>query len=119
MHWLETYSANIPLIQPKEKGQELTNCWVGLPEKRFLNYKNWITPSGYLCGTYAATVLLAYYQDFQNDRMIPPNLREKGSKDCEKLSEVLREMIQPLGLPTVPFQVSTGITSFFKTQRTN
>lgn len=27
------------LIAPKENGQELLDCWVGLPEQRFLNYK--------------------------------------------------------------------------------
>ncbi|OQO70703.1 dihydrolipoamide dehydrogenase [Enterococcus villorum] len=102
------------LIKPKKNGQELLDCWVGLPEKRFLTYKNWRTPAGYLCGTYAAMVLLAYYQDFQNERMIPPNLRTKGSKESEKLRDALRKTIQPLGLPTVPLQVSHGITKFLK-----
>lgn len=102
------------LIAPKENGQELLDCWVGLPEQRFLNYKNWRTPYGYLCGTYAATVLIAYYQDFQNELFFSPTLREKGTKDHVQLSEALRQAIQPLGLPTVPGQVSHGITKFLK-----
>ncbi len=55
----------------KRSGKELTNCWVGLPEERFLRYKKWATPSGYLCGTYAAAVLLAYYQDYREEWMLP------------------------------------------------
>ena len=31
--------------------------WKGIAEERFRPYKQWVTPSGYLCGTYAAAVL--------------------------------------------------------------
>lgn len=112
--WLSTYNDGYPVIKPKKNGQEVTDCWIGLPETRFSTYKNWRTPSGYLCGTYAATVLLAYYQDYQNEQLIPPELRKKGSQKHEKLSEALRKTIQPLGLPTVPLQVSRGITKFLQ-----
>ncbi|MEY8445901.1 dihydrolipoamide dehydrogenase [Enterococcus ratti] len=109
---LKIYETYESLITSKKTQLAFVDCWIGVPEKRFLNYKNWRTPSGYLCGTYAAAVLLAYYQDFQNEFYLPPNLREKGSKDCQQLTEALRKTIQPLGLPTVPLQVSKGITKF-------
>ncbi|HGF7703794.1 dihydrolipoamide dehydrogenase [Enterococcus faecium] len=102
------------LIEEKRSGKELANCWVGLPEERFLRYKKWATPSGYLCGTYAAAVLLAYYQDYRKGWMLPNEIRKKNTADSLVLTKALRSQIQPLGLPTIPFQVSTGISSFLK-----
>ncbi len=95
----------------------LVGCWVGLPEQRFLTYKKWRTTSGYLCGTYAAAVLLAYYQDYCMPNLIPSDIRRKDSRDAKELIQKLRKTIQPLGLPTVPIQVSTGISAFFRTQQ--
>ena len=48
--------------------RENIDTWQGIPEERFRRYKSWVTPSGYLCGTYAATVFLAYYQDISMSR---------------------------------------------------
>ncbi len=87
---------------------------MGLPEERFLRYKKWATPSGYLCGTYAAAVLLAYYQDYREEWMLPLEIRKKNTSNSMALTKALRSQIQPLGLPTIPFQVSTGISSFLK-----
>ncbi|MGG5312004.1 hypothetical protein IGL76_000689 [Enterococcus sp. DIV2381] len=95
----------------------LVDCWVGLPEQRFLTYKKWRTPSGYLCGTYAAAVLLAYYQDYCVSDLIPSDIRQKDSRDAKELIQKLRHTIQPLGFPTIPIQVSSGISAFFKTQQ--
>lgn len=95
----------------------LVDCWVGLPEQHFLTYKKWRTTSGYLCGTYAAAVLLAYYQDYCMPNLIPSDIRRKDSRDAKELIQKLRKTIQPLGLPTVPIQVSTGISAFFRTQQ--
>ena len=92
----------------------LLDCWVGVPAKRFASYKKWRTPSGYLCGTYAAAVLLAYYQDFRNELSLPEEIRKKGSPIDEPLSSELKKMIQPLGLPTIPLQVSGGLSRFLK-----
>ncbi|RCA12332.1 dihydrolipoamide dehydrogenase [Enterococcus durans] len=92
----------------------LLDCWVGLPAKRFASYKKWRTPSGYLCGTYAAAVLLAYYQDFRDELSLPEEIRKKGSPIDEPLSSELKKMIQPLGLPTIPLQVSGGLSRFLK-----
>ena len=55
--------------------------WHGLPEERFKAYRNWRTPRGYLCGTYAASVLLAYYQDYVDEQMIPSFIRQKKATD--------------------------------------
>ncbi len=84
----------------------------GIARRTFLRYKKWATPSGYLCGTYAAAVLLAYYQDYRKEWMLPNEIRKKNTADSLVLTKALRSQIQPLGLPTIPFQVSTGISSF-------
>lgn len=50
----------------RRKGQERNSQIAGWDcQKNVLRYKKWATPSGYLCGTYAAAVLLAYYQDYR------------------------------------------------------
>ncbi|WP_206215449.1 dihydrolipoamide dehydrogenase [Enterococcus sp. ZJ1668] len=110
--WIKAEEPIPVLIEEKRAGQEPTECWIGLPEQRFSNYKDWKTPAGYLCGTYAAAVLLAYYQDYRDDVRIPQMIREKSASDPQNLVPVLRQTIQPHGLPTVPFQVSAGVTSF-------
>ena len=51
--------------------------WKGIAEERFRPYKQWVTPSGYLCGTYAAAVFLAYYQDYIDETIIPKAFRRK------------------------------------------
>ncbi|KAF1295845.1 hypothetical protein BAU15_03365 [Enterococcus sp. JM4C] len=84
-----------------------------MPESRFYPYRNWLTPSGYLCGTYASTVLLAYYQDYIDETIIPDTLRMKGENRHEDLANCLRPLIQPLGLPTIPFQVGFGLSRYF------
>ena len=112
--WIHRKEEVPVLIEEKRSGKELTNCWVGLPEERFLRYKKWATPSGYLCGTYAAAVLLAYYQDYREEWMLPLEIRKKNTSNSMALTKALRSQIQPLGLPTIPFQVSTGISSFLK-----
>lgn len=89
------------------------DVWHGLPEERFELYQNWRTPSGYLCGTYAASVLLAYYQDYLDSAVIPRYIRQKLSGDGETLANFLRLFVQRHGLPTIAWQVAHGISCFF------
>lgn len=89
------------------------DVWHGLPEERFELYQNWRTPSGYLCGTYAASVLLAYYQDYLDSAVIPRYIRQKLSGDGETLANFLRLFVQRYGLPTIAWQVAHGISCFF------
>lgn len=91
-----------------------TENWIGIDEARFARYRDWITPSGYLCGTYASAVFLAYYQDYVNEQMVPSALRQKDGSDGQTLSEFLRILIQPHEMPTVAYQVSHGLSKFFR-----
>ncbi|MGM0215371.1 hypothetical protein [Enterococcus sp. AZ109] len=90
------------------------DSWVELPEECFKTYRSWRTPSGYLCGTYASSVLLAYYQDYLNEAILPTSLREKGSTDNQALIAAMKPMLQPIDLPTVPAQISFGLNRFLK-----
>lgn len=87
--------------------------WIGIDETAFAPYKNWITHSGYLCGTNAASVLLAYYQDYIDPEIVPKTLRSPDSRDGETLAAFLRILIQPHELPTLAFQVAHGLSKFF------
>lgn len=87
--------------------------WVGIPEERFKAYRRWTTPKGYLCGTYAATVLLAYYQDYVDDSIIPSYIRRKKSTDSKALAHFLQLFIQAKGFPTTSIQVAHGLSSYF------
>lgn len=90
------------------------NIWHGLDAARFKRYRYWTTPQGYLCGTYAASVLLAYYQDYVDDTMIPAFIRRKNATNVQTLASVLQLFIQKHGLPTVSLQVAHGLSSFFR-----
>lgn len=88
--------------------------WIGLPEERFARYRNWRNTSGNLCGTYASSVMLAYYQDYLEEGILPKSIREKEHPQNARLIYNLKNHIQKLGFPTVPVQVSSGINRFLK-----
>lgn len=92
---------------------EIKDQWIELPEERFLAYRTWTTPKGYLCGTNTAAVLLAYYQDYIDESIIPTYIRTKKSRKKETLAHFLQLFIQPMGLPTIAWQVSHGLSSYF------
>ncbi|MFV0560150.1 MAG: C39 family peptidase [Enterococcus sp.] len=96
----------------KEEMKVPEGKWVGIDEESFAPYRKWKTPYGYLCGTYAAAVLLAYYQDHIDETILSSEIREKNSAGNARLIAQLRCKIQPAGLPTIPLQVSHGINRF-------
>lgn len=87
--------------------------WIGIPEERFRAYRQWTTPQGYLCGTHAAAVLLAYYQDYLDETVIPTYIRQKNSRQSKALVKFLQLFIQRYGLPTVAWQVAHGLSGYF------
>ncbi|MBV7389223.1 hypothetical protein [Enterococcus alishanensis] len=86
------------------------NQWIEL--NAFSFYKNWQTPSGFLCGTYASSVLLAYYQDVLAKPTIPVTTRQPFENQ-KKLIDILQPILQPIDLPTVPLQISFGLNWYF------
>lgn len=69
-------------------------------------------PSGYLCGTYAAAVLLAYYQDYRKEWMLPNEIRKKNTADSLVLTKALRSQIQPLDFLRFLFRLVQGFLVF-------
>lgn len=89
---------------------DLLGQWVEL--KSFEKYREWQTPRGFLCGTYAASVLLAYWQDELDQECLPQ--LEITSNQKEELIRTLQSFLQPIDLPTIPFQISCGLNRFFR-----
>ena len=87
------------------------SAWHGIEESRFYAYRNWTNTKGKLCGSYAAAVLIAYYQDYRQELQLPAYIRQPFGEG-ENLVAYLRLFIQPLGNSTVTYQVSSGISLF-------
>lgn len=87
--------------------------WIGLSADKFKPYKNWITSQNGLCGSYAAAVLIAFYQDNLDQTIIPKFIRQKSSNNKENLIHYLRLFIQKRGFPTIAYQVAHGLSSYF------
>lgn len=88
------------------------NQWVQLND--FALYRQWKTPSGFLCGTYASSVLLAYYQDNLNPKILPKKIRTQYQKENQELVAGLQPLLQKIDLPTLPLQINFGLNRFFK-----
>lgn len=86
--------------------------WQGIDETKFYPYRRWINTKGSLCGSYAAAVLLAYYQDHRTELTLPQYIRKPFDEEVENLVSYLRLFIQPFGFSTVALQVSSGISNF-------
>lgn len=86
--------------------------WIELDS--FENYRNWKTPRGFLCGTYASSVLLAYWHDKIDPRCLPQNSRKKDDPKSEQIVEQLQRWVQPIDLPTVSLQLTLGLNHFFR-----
>lgn len=92
-----------------------TDQWIEL--NSFETYRAWKTPRGFLCGTYASSVLLAYWQDYLDENCLPKGLREKNSKQNAALIPALQRQLQPIDFPTTPVQIAFGLNRFFRRYR--
>ncbi|EOT39908.1 hypothetical protein [Enterococcus columbae] len=88
--------------------------WQGIDEKEFTRYQTWVNRQGNYCGSYAAAVLLAYYQDQHDPAIIPSYLRSVGSQQEQALVALLKLIIQPFGFPTLPIELSMGLNRYFR-----
>ncbi|MBU5365044.1 hypothetical protein P7H74_06860 [Enterococcus devriesei] len=88
------------------------NQWIEL--NSFENYRTWKTPSGFLCGTYASSVLLAYWQDNLDAACLSAEIRKPQQFAPDILINSLRPLLQPLDLPTVPLQIAVGLNHYFR-----
>ena len=77
--------------------RENIDTWQGIPEERFRRYKSWVTPSGYLCGTYAATVFLAYFDLPYRGRATVFGGWQRACKRIDQGKPVIVGLLKPLG----------------------
>lgn len=93
--------------------------WKGITSSRFSRYAGtgWINNDGY-CGAYAAAVMMAYFDDYLNDNLIPSSVRTRGSSSPGSLITKLISLT-PHVSETLPNHVSTGINSFINNYSTN
>ncbi|MFR1685937.1 MAG: C39 family peptidase [Massilimicrobiota timonensis] len=83
------------------------NVWRGTPSSRFTRYKNWENTNN-TCGPHAAAVILAYIDDYIDDRIVPSSLRTRNSTSPGSLISFL---IANTSNPTAtrPRDVSNGM----------
>lgn len=108
----EVFLANSRFLESKFSANVSTRAfaWTGISESRFSRYANWINRTGH-CGPYAAASLLAYYDDYISDSVIPGSIRSRNSTSAGTLIDKLIALT-PQASGTLPNHVSSGITSF-------
>ena len=83
------------------------NVWRGTSSSRFTRYKNWKNTNN-TCGPHAAAVILAYIDDYIDDRIVPSNIRTRNSTSPGKLiTELTAHTTNPTA--TRPVNVSNGM----------
>lgn len=93
--------------------------WIGIDSDRFKPYRHWINRGG-TCGMMSSAVLLAYYQDYIDESIIPSSLRQKGSTNFNPLYKELMKNITSFNITgTNATDVSMGINRFLRRQKTN
>lgn len=85
------------------------NKWHGTAASRFSRYKNWKNTNN-TCGPHAAAVILAYSDDYINDKIVPSNIRKRNSTSAGTL---IKKLIQNTtnATSTRPVNVSNGMWS--------
>lgn len=88
------------------------NVWVQLPSERFRRYNGvaWQNSNDH-CGSYAAAIALAYYQDYANSDHVPTSIRTKNSTSPGTLITKLEALIET-GWGTLPGHVVGGVRKF-------
>ena len=103
-----------------------SSSYIGLPSSQFTKYykgkwhnstTNYPPSQGYpsngLCGTLAVSALLAYYDDYINNNIVPTPMRAQGSESPGTLITTVFKYIDKLHMNgTIPENLYTGINTF-------
>lgn len=84
------------------------DIWRGTSSTRFERYKDWINRDG-TCGHHAAAVILAYSDDYIDDKIVPSYIRTRNSTSAESLISVLVSNIQNVDSGTQPPHLANGM----------
>lgn len=111
------------LSNPPLPSTGLNVDWIGVDENKMALY-NWPQFHEYdfsgngICGTAATTILLAYFDDYVSNAIVPSVVRNQFSAAPEMLYEVMFYNIdQPHPNGTLPNDIASGINNFFNTYR--
>lgn len=102
-----------------ENSEQLKNHphWIGIDPQRFKPYQHWINTDA-TCGMMSTAVLLAYYQDYIDENIIPRSLREKGSSHYQTIyKRLLKEITSFSPKGTIAYDVSMGINRLFRKEQ--
>lgn len=101
-----------PVLKRQVEPQQ-SDHWIGIHPQRFYNYRHWINRDG-TCGMMSATVLLAYYQDYLDEALLPNTLRSKGGSGTALYQSLLKTTPSLLPTGTVAYDVSYGINRLLR-----
>jgi len=114
----EKVNSNIikTLIKESQKSTISPLAYVGMTESRFSRYNSssWINYDG-TCGTYATAIMLAYLDDYINDKYIPSAIRSRNSALPGSLISTLKPLIDGRTnyTGTYPDDLYMGTLQFF------
>lgn len=109
-------------IESEQLSLSLTS-WIGISETRFLRYNSglWINngqhgyPGNGICGTIATAILMAYLDDYVNDKYIPSSIRVRSSTSPGTLITTLAPLIDGATnyTGTYPSDLYVGSSNYF------
>lgn len=111
-----------PSTEPKHTPEEYNVSWIGISEDKMRLY-NWghyptysndkLNPKG-ICGTVAATIMLAYSDDYIDNNIVPTIMRTQFSNNPGRLFEAMWYAIDfPHQNGTLPTHLVSGINGYF------
>ncbi len=98
--------------EPVSLKTRASGSWVSAPASRFSRYNgsSWRNKSS-VCGPIAASIMMAYFDDYVGYDVIPDNVRKQNSSSPGTLiTKMVAET--PLATSTIPSTVATGIRGF-------
>ena len=98
--------------EPVSLKTRASGSWVRAPASRFSRYNgsSWRNKSS-VCGPIAASIMMAYFDDYVGYDVIPDNVRKQNSSSPGTLiTKMVAET--PLATSTIPSTVATGIRGF-------
>lgn len=100
-------------VNKKQTKPQSTGLWIGINPHRFYNYRNWINKDG-TCGMMSAAVMLAYYQDYIDEQLLPISIRAKNGPSNPLYQTLLKTTYSLVPTGTIAFDVSYGINRLLR-----
>lgn len=88
-----------------------TIAWTGISESNFMRFSGWINNDN-TCGSWSTAVMLAYYNDFIDDSILPDSIYKKNSatSNPKLLHNLLVENTEKI-YGTLPYDLAGGVNT--------